>query len=52
MKEYGHHMYMGHSIDVIAEWLFRMKMVIFMTGTKGTLYNVRPPMCVVQSGSA
>ena len=34
MKEYGHHMYMGHSIDVIAEWLFRMKMVIFMTGQK------------------
>ena len=30
MKEYGHHVYMGHSIDFIADALFRMNMVIFM----------------------
>jgi Protein of unknown function (DUF4238) len=29
LKEYGHHMFMGHSIDFITEWLFRMNMVIF-----------------------
>lgn len=28
-KEYGHHMFMGHSIEVIADWLFRMNLVIF-----------------------
>ena len=31
MKEYGHHTYMGHSIDFIAGWLFKMNMVIFTT---------------------
>jgi Protein of unknown function (DUF4238) len=34
MKEYGHHMYMGHSIDFIARRLFRMNMVIFTAGQK------------------
>lgn len=30
--KHGHHMFMGHSIDVIVEWLFRMNMAVFAAG--------------------
>jgi hypothetical protein len=37
MKEYGHHIYIGHSIDFIVGWLFRMNMVIFTARKRNAL---------------
>jgi len=45
MKEYGHHMFMDHSIDFIAQWLFRMNMVIFTAAQDGRFITSDRP-CV------